>query len=230
MTIEGVSKLIDSIAKLISSIAWPSLTGFLLIRFWPDILRIFEEREDISLKGLGFEATLKNKANASATALAAARATSPSYTPRPDSAAHENLEASEVVTGSITPRFLSRAKKSIVLWVDDRPNNNIYERQALEVLGVRFILAKSTEEALALVSSQRIDVIISDMGRPPDSRAGYTLLEKLRAKGIKTPYIIYAGSRSPEHVAEARRHGAIGCTNDPYELFQYVVESLRMSA
>lgn len=237
MTIEGFSKLVDSIAKLISSIAWPSVTGFLLIKFGPDILRIIEEREDIGIKGPGFEATLKNKANAAATALVAARATSRNYSQRLDLAADAKLlaadaklEASEVVTGSITPRFLSKAKRSTVLWVDDMPDNNVFERQALEDLGVRFVLATSTDEALDLVSRHKIDVIISDMGRPSDSRAGYTLLEELRAKGIKTPYIIYAGSRSPEHIAESRRNGAIGCTNDPYELFQYVVESLRLSA
>jgi DNA-binding NtrC family response regulator len=91
-------------------------------------------------------------------------------------------------------------------------------------------LASSTEEALALVSSQRIDAIISDMGRPPDARAGYTLLDELRARRVKIPFIIYAGSSSLEHVAESRQHGAIGCTNNPYELFEYVVEALRQSA
>ena len=230
MSIESISKLIDSISKLASSIAWPSITGFLLIKFWPDIRRIFDEREDISFKALGFEATLKNKVSASATALAAARSTSPDYTVSPDSAAKEKLEASVVVSGSITPRFLSRAKKSVVLWVDDRPDNNTFERQSLEVLGVRFILASSTEEALALVSSQRVDAIISDMGRPPDARAGYTLLDELRRRSVKIPFIIYAGSSSPTHVAESRQHGAIGCTNNPYELFEYVVEVLRQSA
>jgi len=230
MSIESISKLIDSISKLASSIAWPSITGFLLIKFWPDIRRIFDEREDISFKALGFEATLKNKVSASATALAAARATSPDYTVSPDSAAKEKLEASVVVSGSITPRFLSRAKKSVVLWVDDRPDNNTFERQSLEVLGVRFILAGSTDEALSLVSNKKVDAIISDMGRPPDARAGYTLLDELRARGVKIPFIIYAGSRSPEHVAESRQHGAIGCTNNPYELFEYVVEALRQSA
>ncbi len=67
---------------------------------------------------------------------------------------------------------------------------------------------------------------ISDMGRPPDDRAGYTLLEQLRANGDQTPLIIYAGSRSPEHVAEARRRGAFGCTNRPQELYEMVLAVL----
>lgn len=229
MTIEALTKIIDSIAKLLSSVAWPLVTTILLIRFGPGVLRIFEARDDISVKGLGFEANLKSKTSASANALAAARATTPGYQPSADSAADESAAASEVVRGSITPRFLKKAERSLVLWVDDRPDNNIFERKALEVLGVRFALATSTDEALAMVASQKIDTIISDMARAPDSRAGYTLLDMLRARGIKTPYIIYASSRSPELLAESQRHGAIGCTNDPYELFEYVVECLRAS-
>ena len=64
------------------------------------------------------------------------------------------------------------------------------------------------------------------MGRPPDPRAGYTLLDQLRAAGNQVPFVIYAGSNSPEHKAEARRHGAVGCTNKASELFEYVLAAL----
>ena len=113
-----------------------------------------------------------------------------------------------------------------MLWVDDRPNNNINERQSLEALGVSFVLATSTDEAIDKIKRQSFDAIISDMGRPPDPQAGYTLLDKLRASGNQTPFVIYAGSRSPEHQAEARRRGAVGCTNRPNELFEMVLSVL----
>jgi len=64
------------------------------------------------------------------------------------------------------------------------------------------------------------------MGRPPDARAGYTRLDELRKTGDKTPYVIYAGSRAPEHVQEARQHGAIGSTNSPQELVVIVTKAL----
>src|SRR5262245_3013464 len=38
-----------------------------------------------------------------------------------------------------------------VLWVDDHPSNNAYERQVLVALGIRFDLATTTAEALAKV-------------------------------------------------------------------------------
>lgn len=105
----------------------------------------------------------------------------------------------------------ARSEGKAILWVDDRPDNNFYEREALKRYGVDFALATSTDEALRILSTARFDAIISDMGRPPDNRAGYTLLQAVRAKGDNTPYFIYAGSRSQEHVAEAR---APGCSRN----------------
>jgi DNA-binding NtrC family response regulator len=110
--------------------------------------------------------------------------------------------------------------------VDDRPDNNTYERQALARYGIEFMLAISTEEALEKLSIKKFDVIISDMGRPPDLRAGYTLLRAIREKGDNTPYFIYAGSRAPEHRAEAKRRGAQGTTNMPAELIEMVLDSI----
>src|SRR5713226_2090200 len=100
------------------------------------------------------------------------------------------------------------------------------ERHSLEALGLRFVLATSTDEAMEKLREQSFDAIISDMGRPPDPQAGYTLLDKLRASGDRTPFIVYAGSRDPEHRAEARRRGAVGCTNRPDELFEMVLSAL----
>jgi CheY-like chemotaxis protein len=88
------------------------------------------------------------------------------------------------------------------------------------------VLALSTEDALEKLARQNFDVIISDMGRPPDPQAGYTLLDQLRAAGNRTPFIIYAGSRAPEHQAESRRRGAVGCTNRPDELLEMVLAAI----
>lgn len=70
-----------------------------------------------------------------------------------------------------------------ILWVDDRPNNNIYERQAMESMGLKFKLAESTAEALQILTSQRFAAVISDMGRREGPREGYKLLEAFRGSG-----------------------------------------------
>jgi CheY-like chemotaxis protein len=134
------------------------------------------------------------------------------------SASREVPDQGEVVAKSRQSRH--------VLWVDDRPDNNFYEREALQRYGIEFEVATSTEMALKILSRSNFDVIISDMGRPPDSRAGYTLLSAVRGKGDNTPFFIYAGSRAPEHRSEAARRGAQGTTNLADELINMVLSAV----
>ena len=97
----------------------------------------------------------------------------------------------------------------------------------MEEYNITFDLAESTGEALAKLNKKRYDLIISDMGRPPDPRAGYTLLQILRSGGNHVPYYIYAGSRDPMHVKEALSLGAQGTTNLPAELITDVLAALQ---
>jgi len=116
-----------------------------------------------------------------------------------------------------------------ILWVDDRPENNIYEREAFENFGYEFSIALSTNQALELIKDKKFAAIISDMGRKEGSREGYVLLEKIRNQGITTPFIIYAGSNLPEHKEEALRRGAQGSTCYAQELFSLVINEINKS-
>lgn len=116
------------------------------------------------------------------------------------------------------------SRKPRILWVDDVPAHNTHERRAFEAAGYVIETALNTDEGLTRARDGRFDVIISDMGRPEGPRAGYDLLDRLRAAGITTPYVIYAGSAAPEHRAEAQQHGAVNSTNSPAELFQIVAQ------
>jgi len=225
MNIDNAIKLIDAITKLLGVMLWPAVALFVLIRFGAAFRDFIASLGEFSLKGGGFEASAKRKAEAAA-ALAAAAASHAGPNTAPDVAARDARAAVDVVADIVTPRVIRRAGRSTVLWVDDRPNNNIHERQALEALGVSFVLAKSTDEAIEKIRRGSFDAIISDMGRPPDARAGYTLLDRLRAEGNQIPFIIYASSRDPEHRAESIRHGAVGCTNRANELFEMVLGAL----
>ena len=230
MSVDDIVKLFDAITKLLNVLIWPAILLFILIRFGRDLREFFSSLGELSLKGAGFEASLKRKQAEVAAALSAAAASNPDGDKTHESVAKEAMIAADIVADFVTPRTIRRASRSTVLWVDDNPNNTSYERQALEALGVSFVLAISTDEALKKISRQRFDAIISDMGRPPDARAGYTLLDKLRSDGDQTPFIIYASSRDPEHVAESRRHGAIGCTNNANELFEMILSALGRTA
>jgi CheY-like chemotaxis protein len=230
VSVDDIVKLFDAITKLLNVLIWPAIILFILIRFGRELRDFFSSLGELSLKGAGFEASLKRKQAEVVAALSAAAASKPDGDKTRESVAKEAMIAADVVADFVTPRAIRRASRSTVLWVDDNPNNNSYERQALEALGVSFVLAISTDEALKKISRQRFDAIISDMGRPPDPRAGYTLLDKLRSSGDQTPFIIYASSREPEHVVESRRHGAIGCTNNANELFEMVLSALGRTA
>lgn len=113
-----------------------------------------------------------------------------------------------------------------VLWVDDRPENNVHERQAMESMGLEFTLALSTDEAKEILSTRRFSAIISDMGRKEGPTEGYVLLEALRAGDDKTPFFIYTGSRAPQHRREAALRGAQGTTNMAEELVEMVTRVL----
>ena len=192
MSVDDIVKLFDAITKLLNVLIWPAVLLFILIRFGQDLREFFSSLGELSLNGAGFEASLKRKQAEVVAALSAAAASKPDGDKTRESVAKEAMIAADVVADFVTPRAIRRASRSTVLWVDDNPNNNSYERQALEALGVSFVLSISTDEALKKISRQRFDAIISDMGRPPDSRAGYTLLDKVRSSGDQTPFIIYA--------------------------------------
>lgn len=230
MNVDDFTKLIEAFTRLLGVLVWPALLAFALVRFGPALKEFFSSMGELTFRGGGFEATAKRKQAEAAAALVAASVARPDTHTTPESAAREAKEAAAVVAESVNARVIRRASESTALWVDDRPDNNIFERQSLQALGVSFVLATSTEEALDRLARQKFDVIISDMNRPPDPRAGYTLLDKIRASGNETPFVLYANSNDPEHKAEARRRGALGCTNRASELFGYVLAALKRTS
>lgn len=116
-----------------------------------------------------------------------------------------------------------------ILWVDDRPENNIYERKAFEAQGIDFSIALSTDEAIQLLKTSEYAAIISDMGRKEGADEGYVLLAQVRKLGIESPYFIYAGSNLPEHKKMARERGAQGTTNKADELYKMVMDAITHS-
>lgn len=131
------------------------------------------------------------------------------------------FRATEAVAADFTDNWHNK-----ILWVDDKPNNNLFERQAMESMGLQFALALSTDEALSILSSQRFGAIISGMERKEGPREGYVLLEAVRSKDTNTPFFIYANSHAAQHQNEARLRGAQGLTSIAEELVEMVVRSL----
>lgn len=118
-------------------------------------------------------------------------------------------------------------EKYMILWVDDRPDNNKYERKIFENEGIVFDLALSTNEALEYLKDNKYLAIISDMGRKEGPQEGYILLEKLRKFDIDLPLFFYAGSNLEEHKKMALERGAQGSTNNRYELYKMIMNIIQ---
>ena len=141
------------------------------------------------------------------------------------------MSAASGTTPGSTAREVPAGSTIDVLWVDDNPGYNTNERQAIRNLfpSVEFTIARSTDEALRLLDDKSLAFafVISDMSRPGDREAGFTLLRKLREKGLTLPSIIYAASATPERDAQARALGARGMTNSPSTLVALVGDVMR---
>lgn len=80
-----------------------------------------------------------------------------------------------------------------ILWVDDQPLNNRYERAYLRAAGVCVVNALDTAEALDHLRRDDYHLVISDFARGGDVRAGIELAERARENGHRQPFVGYIG-------------------------------------
>lgn len=227
MIVDSAVKVLDAIARLMAEIAWPLLAFFILFKFRSAIHAFFESLGEFSFKGAGLEASAKKKQIEAAASLAAAAASDPRSNVSAPQAAQE---AADVISEVLTNEVVRRAKRARILWVDDIPENNSSERESFEALGIEVVAVTDTDQAIDVLKAARFDLVISDMGRPPDQRAGYTLLDKMNHLRIRVPFLIYsAGGDLPQHRLEALSRGARGSTNRATELFEMALRILGSS-
>jgi CheY-like chemotaxis protein len=117
----------------------------------------------------------------------------------------------------------SLVRDARILWVDDNPSNNLYERTVLASFGVSTDLALSTDEALYMAARLRYDLILSDMRRGGNPVAGMDLLGAVLRRSVRTPVIFYVGDLNRRRERPA---GAFAITNRPDELLHYVLDVL----
>lgn len=123
------------------------------------------------------------------------------------------------------PKIANKKVNKEILWVDDCPENNYYERSILENYGFKFTLALSTEQAMQFLRQNEYGLIISDMKRKEGDQEGYILLEKIRAADFNIPFIIYASMTSELYKKETNARGGQGNTSDPRELIELVIKN-----
>jgi CheY-like chemotaxis protein len=110
-----------------------------------------------------------------------------------------------------------------MLWVDDNPENSLYERAMFKSMGISIELATSTSAALAALQRGAFDVLVSDMERGWNPRAGLQLVEGLGDLGNNPGVVFYIARLDRSRGTPA---GAFGITNRPDELIHYVLDVL----
>ncbi|QKW07085.1 response regulator [Streptomyces sp. NA04227] len=108
-----------------------------------------------------------------------------------------------------------------VLWVDDHPEGNASLVELFRSVGMEIDLALSTEEATPLFRRRPYDIIISDIDRDGDQRAGIKMLRKLEQYSVYAPVLIYAGRFDPERGIDQRIFAG---TTVPVDLVHYVID------
>jgi putative methionine-R-sulfoxide reductase with GAF domain len=88
---------------------------------------------------------------------------------------------------------------SVLLWIDDHPENNRNEASLLEQRGARIIHVRTSNDALGLLGKGGIDAILSDLARPEGPFAGLELLDRVRQHGFFQPFAIYAGPEAERY-------------------------------
>ena len=201
----------QAISSAISLLAWLIAVPTIIILWRRGTISGF------NLGPLGFQ--FRAAVEATAAAARASRANSPNQKidiPRIESA----------VAPAFKPEISNNLIGKAVLWVDDNPANNRLGVRALRKLQLDVEQVKSTEEALSSITNRHFDLIISDMGRGQNMRAGYDLLKSVREFDPAIPFFIFAGSDLPKFRREAAELGAQLSTNDMVELIDNVIKFL----
>ncbi|GAB3214083.1 hypothetical protein GCM10027294_51410 [Marinactinospora endophytica] len=91
----------------------------------------------------------------------------------------------------------SLLKGGRILWVDDVPGNNRYLVRLFEELGMRVDQVTSTSQALEKADRNSYDMVISDIARDGDERAGIDMVELFRKNQVRLPVIFHSEGFDP---------------------------------
>jgi CheY-like chemotaxis protein len=222
--IDNIVKVIEAVAHLINSFAWPFVA---LIAFWwvlPIVRLLLADKSDVSFSGWGLAITAKRE---SREAIAFAEASKPNDNTLPNLVNFkQSVGKSYAATKWLEHIRIRDTIGKTVLWVDDKPENNAFERAALEALGIKVEFVPSTSAALEMIKGRQYDAVISDMDRPESTRAGYDLLKKIQLLRPDIPFVLYTSSNTPEQEREIREAGAVGATARASDLIRLVTNAI----
>jgi CheY-like chemotaxis protein len=225
------AEVVKILPALVASIIWPGIVLFVLIRYGSSIGVFFKNVSTMTLKGAGVEASLSRSTVEAAVALGAAV----SKHPPKDESNKQTDKQREIEVDYVSRNaaaWILNATRTVakagqhLLWVDDQPGGNNFERKAFEAVGIRIELARDTDEAIKKFERSQYDVIITDVMRPSSKDAGFEFVEYVRQKDNEIPIFMYTWDDTQKNRQRAMEMKANGLTKSPAELFSLVLASL----
>jgi two-component system, NtrC family, nitrogen regulation response regulator NtrX len=122
------------------------------------------------------------------------------------------------------------ARKAHLLLVDDDANTLASLARAFRLAGHEATVCDNAARAAELLRSESFDLILSDVVMP--GKDGLTLLQELKAAGVKTPVVLISGQANVEMAVRAVKLGALDFLEKPLstdKLLVTVENALRLS-
>jgi len=178
---ESLSKLISALASL----AWPAIFVLLIYRFHNPIQKLIESARGrkFTIKVAGNELTMEEASEQQRKILNDMQSRLAEI--------EKHIENKEKISLGNESRPEPKSKR--ILWVDDSPRNNSYLVAALTDMGHSVDIALSTDKGVSKFKERYYDIVISDMGRPEDEKAGITLAKAVHSIRTGVPYFIFCG-------------------------------------
>ena len=219
MASASFSDVMDSLTGLV----WFLLVVFVVWKLLPTIRTIVASR-GFTIKAGGAEISVQQASDTLAHGvedlreqLTALKAQVEAGTAVPAEAVAGTVAASPIAAG--VPQLRR------VLWIDDHPDNNVYEIQALQRKDVTVDQVRSTTDGLNAVLHATLpyDVVITDIGRKENGedhpQAGLEFIRRMREEDSKTPIFVYASAAAVGRLSdEITAAGASGATSSATEL------------
>jgi CheY-like chemotaxis protein len=221
------------IIEAVGSLLWPLLVAVLLIRVIPHIpgvvadLRKAMRTRAFTVKVGGVELSIEDateQLRRQVTDLQTHLAAQLAQQPDPGPPAAPGAPPGGVPAGAEAGLAADQGRATI-LWVDDNPDANTLELAKLRDDGLEVLLARSTAEAMDVLSLRRgVRAVVTDMGRAEDgefrSHAGLALLRQLHEAEQDQPVLVYTSARRVElDRQDALDAGATVVTASPTQLF-----------
>jgi hypothetical protein len=128
------------LAGLVGALAWPGVIVVAILLFKKQVATLLDTATQFSLRAGPLQASWQRGVRAAA-ALAAATISKQSgpaqlateHARRADVADQDSIVGA--ISAAVDPRVSPKLAGARILWVDDHPDNNVYERSALAALG-----------------------------------------------------------------------------------------------